>query len=214
VTDPAARAALGGAWNASIPSDAGHDYDAMLSGAVKGLYVLGADPVRHASPEQRARLEALDFLVVQDLVLSETAKLAHVVLPAVAYTERDGTFTNTERRVQVVRAAMQKLPGARGDWEILVGVARALGLGWTYLDPAQILAEIGRTVPIYSGVTRRGLGMEGLRWPLSPTEADDKRALAGSRFLTREMLEHGVARPAGSRSGSGGELVTPSRRGE
>lgn len=214
VTDPAARAALGGAWNASIPSDAGHDYDAMLSGAVKGLYVLGADPVRHASPEQRARLEALDFLVVQDLVLSETAKLAHVVLPAVAYTERDGTFTNTERRVQVVRAAMQKLPGARADWEILVAVAHALGLSWTYLDPAQILAEIGHTVPIYSGVTRRALGMEGLRWPLSPMEADGKRALAGSPFLTWEMLEHGVARPAGSRSGSGGELVTPSRRGE
>ncbi|HEX6796621.1 MAG TPA: NADH-quinone oxidoreductase subunit NuoG [Ktedonobacterales bacterium] len=214
VTDAAARSALGSAWNASIPSDAGYDYDAMLSGAVKALYVMGADPARHATPEQLARLERLDFLLVQDLVLSETAKRAHVVLPAVAYTERDGTFTNTERCVQVIREAMQKLPGARGDWEILVGVARALGLGWTYLSAAQVLSEIGRTVPLYAGVTRRTLGMEGLRWPLAPgaPTPEGKRSVTGSPYLTWEMVEHGVAR-AGA-SAIGGEPASSRGRGE
>ncbi|MFI5273156.1 MAG: NADH-quinone oxidoreductase subunit NuoG [Ktedonobacterales bacterium] len=212
VGDAAVRAALGSAWNASIPSDSGYDYDAMLSGAVKALYVMGADPARHATPEQLARLERLDFLVVQDLVLSETARRAHVVLPAVAYTERDGSFTNTERTIQVVRAAMQKLPGARGDWEILAGVARALGLGWTYLDAGQVLAEIGRTVPLYAGVTRRALGMHGLRWPLAPGEptAEGKRTVTESPFLTWDMVAHGIAR-AGMQ---GGALVAPRGRGE
>ncbi len=87
------------------------DYEAMLGGGVRALYVMGADPARHATPEQLAQLDALDFLVVQDLCLTETAKRASVVLPAVAYTEKDGTFTNTERAVQVVRRAMMELPG-------------------------------------------------------------------------------------------------------
>jgi predicted molibdopterin-dependent oxidoreductase YjgC len=204
-------ASLAAAWGAEIPETAGMNYDAMLGGGVRALYVMGADPARHATPEQLAQLDALDFLVVQDLCLTETAKRASVVLPAVAYTEKDGTFTNTERAVQVVRRAMMELPGARPDWQILTGVASALGLDWRYGSPAEILAEIGRVVPLYSGVSRRGLGQEGMRWPLSAGAADatGKPALVGSPYLTWEMLEHGVAGSAES-----GEPVAPRGYGE
>jgi NADH-quinone oxidoreductase chain G len=211
VSDAAARAALGGVWNATLPSEPGKSYDEMLSGGVKALYVMGANPASDATPQQLAALNALELLVVQDMFLTETAKRATVVLPAVAYTEKDGTFTNTERCVQVVRRAMQPLPGAKADWEILRGVARALGLHWAYLSPAEILKEIGRATPIYAGVTRRALGDSGARWPLVPGEraADGRPALQSSPYLTWQMVEQGVARGIAA-----GELVAGRGRGE
>ena len=204
-------AALAAAWGAEAPRNAGKDYDAMLGGGVRALYVMGTDPARRATPEQLAQLDALDFLVVQDLFLTETAKRATVVLPAVAYTEKDGTFTNTERAVQVVRKAMHDLPGARPDWQILRDVANAMELGWRYDSPAAILKEISRIVPLYAGVSRRGLGAEGARWPFSagPVGANGKAALVGSPYLTWEMLEHGVASAA-----PGDEAVTARGSGE
>ena len=192
-------ATLAQTWGTKLPATAGKDYDAMLDGGVRALYVMGADPARHATPEQLARLEALDFLVVQDLCLTETAKRASVVLPAVAYTEKDGTFTNTERAVQVVRRAMDELPGALPDWQILGGLANAFGLSWHYGSSVEILAEIRRVVPLYAGVTRRGLGKEGARWPFSVGEndANGKPSLVGSSHLTWDMVEHGVSGGAG-----------------
>jgi predicted molibdopterin-dependent oxidoreductase YjgC len=129
-------------------------------------------------------------MLVQDLFLTETARRADVVLPAVAYTEKDGSFTNTERCVQAVRRAMTPLPGARADWEILQDVARALGLRWSYRSAADVLTEIGRSVPIYAGVTHRALGASGVRWPLAPAGGrdDGARAVAGTAYLTGEML--------------------------
>ncbi|HEV2460528.1 MAG TPA: molybdopterin-dependent oxidoreductase, partial [Ktedonobacterales bacterium] len=140
------------------------------------------------------------------------ARRASVLLPAAAYTEKDGTFTNTERAIQLVRQAMRVLPGAKADWEILAGVARALGLGWTYLSPAEVLSEIGRTTPIYAGVSRRALSDKGTRWPLTPGERtpEGRPTVSESPYLTWEMLEHGVARM----QTPGGELVAPRGRGE
>jgi NADH-quinone oxidoreductase subunit G len=173
---------------------------------------MGADPARHATPEQLGHLEALEFLVVQDMFLTETARRAAVVLPAVAYTEKDGTFTNTERCVQLVKRAMQPLPGAKADWEILVALARVLGLGWAYLSPSEILSEIGRTTPLYAGATRRALGEQGARWPLAQGErtADGRPTVRGSAHLTWDMLERGVA--VGGVQGE--ELVASRGRGE
>jgi NADH-quinone oxidoreductase chain G len=188
VGNAAVRAQLGRAWGgAEPPAEPGLDYAAMLSGGVKALYVMGADPARHVDP---STLDRLDFLVVQDLFLTETARRADVVLPAVAYTEKDGSFTNTERCVQAVRRAMTPLAGARADWEILRDVAAALGLNWGYRTAADVLAEIGRTVPIYAGATHRALGASGARWPLAPTAGteDGAGALTGTADLTREML--------------------------
>ncbi len=140
----------------------GLDYDVMLKGGVQALWVMGANPTRHMSDP--ALLGKLDFLVVQDMALTETAQQAHVVLPALSYAEKIGTFTNLERCVQAVRRALIPLPGARADWEILRGVAMRLGLNWAYRSPSDVLTEIAATVPLYAGLTRAALGDQGKRW--------------------------------------------------
>jgi NADH-quinone oxidoreductase chain G len=190
VAAEAARSTVGVAWGAQLSAEPGRDYDAMLSGGVRALFVLGADPVQHATPAQLARLEKLDALIVQDLFLTETAKRAMVVLPGLSYGEKDGTFTNLDRRIQAVRKGMTELPGARADWEILTTLARMLGLSWAYLSPADILREIGRVAPIYAGVTRRALGETGLQWPLRAGEAgaDGRKTILGSETLTWPLV--------------------------
>ncbi len=194
VADERARAALSTVWNTGLPDRPGLDYDTMLAGApsgVRALYVMGADPVRHATPAQLGALENLSLLVVQELFLTETARRAHVVLPALSYAEKDGTFTNTERCVQVVRQAMVPLPGARADWEILTSLARELGLGWRYASPAEVLAEIARATPIYAGASRRALGLSGARWPLRPgaPDAEGRATITGTPYLTWQTAE-------------------------
>jgi predicted molibdopterin-dependent oxidoreductase YjgC len=200
VTDRPAREALGNAWHVTLPDRPGLSYDQMLGGeggGLKALYVMGADPATGATHTQLARLDELDLLIVQDMFLTPTAARATVVLPAVSQLEKDGTLTNTERCVQVVRQAMQPLPGAKADWEILRGVARALGLNWSYLGAADILKEIGRVTPIYSGVSRRALGEGGARWPLMPEplaeQSTGRPKLRESAYLTWQMLEQGVS---------------------
>jgi predicted molibdopterin-dependent oxidoreductase YjgC len=221
VTDGPAREALGRAWNVTLPDEPGYSYDQMLSGdgGLKALYVMGADPAAGATREQLARLSELDLLVVQDMFLTPTAARATVVLPAVSQLEKDGTLTNTERCVQVVRQAMQPLPGAKADWEILRGVARALGLNWAYLGTADILKEIGRVTPIYSDVSRRALGESGARWPLalerevemSPSNGRPK--LRESTYLTWQMLEQGLA-SGGKVDADARHLVADAGQGE
>jgi predicted molibdopterin-dependent oxidoreductase YjgC len=202
LTDDSARRRLEALWGGEVPPTPGLGYDALLAGGVKALYVMGANPAR------RADLTGIEFLVVQDLTLTETATRADVVLPAVSYAEKDGTFTNTERCIQAIRHALLPLPGARADWEILRDVARALGAGWGYRSSAEVLAEIGQAAPIYGGVSQAALGDSGLRWPLVPaaSAAEDGAApLAGSDLLTWEMWRAGdstarapEAAPAGS----------------
>jgi NADH-quinone oxidoreductase chain G len=186
LADAMARSVVGSAWGAQLSNEPGRDYDAMLSGGVRALFVLGADPARHATPEQLARLEELDALIVQDLFLTETAKRATIVLPGLSYGEKDGTFTNLDRRIQVVRKGMTELPGARADWEVLTTLARMMGLAWAYLSPNDILREVGRIAPIYAGVTRRALGELGLQWPLraGAVGANRRTTIVGSETLS------------------------------
>jgi predicted molibdopterin-dependent oxidoreductase YjgC len=193
VSDAQARQRLATLWGVAAPAEPGQTYDQMLDGGVRALYVLGADPARDATPEQQARLNQLEFLVVQDLFLTETAQRAHIVLPAVAYTEKDGTFTNTERCIQVVRRAMTELPGARADWAILTDVARALDLAWSYASPSDVLDEIATALPIYAGASRRALGSGGARWPLMHSSSDTAGPVAETPYLTWAHLEHGLA---------------------
>ncbi len=136
-------------------------YEAMLAGGVRALWVMGANPARHVDP---AVLDALDFLVVQEMAMTETAKRADVVLPALSYAEKIGTMTNLERCVQALRRALVPLPGAKADWEILRGVATRLGLPWSYRSPADVLSEIAASVPLYAGLTRATIGDQGQRW--------------------------------------------------
>ena len=174
VGDPAAQSRFNEAWGVTLPDRPGltvtEAVDAMHAGTLKGLYVMGENPML-SDPDQshvEEALRGLDFLVVQDIFLSETARLADVVLPAASFAEKDGTFTNTERKVQRVRAAVPSPGEARPDWAIIAGLARRMGAGggWNYRDSADIMAEIRALTPSYAGISYERLDAEGgLCWP-------------------------------------------------
>ncbi len=140
------------------PSQSGLPYAEMLSNPqVKALYVMGANPARHVPAFQK------EFLVVQDIILTETARQADVVLPAVTFAEKDGSMTNIDHHVQAIRQALLPLPGAKADWEILLELAQRLGQPWSYDDPRDVLREIAASNPFYAGLTWEDLGQQGRR---------------------------------------------------
>jgi predicted molibdopterin-dependent oxidoreductase YjgC len=132
------------------------------------MYIVGENPPL-TEPDVNHTIEALkklDFLVVQDIFMSETAELADVVLPAASFAEKDGTFTNTERRVQRVRKALEPVGDTRPDWLITCQIARKMGFkGFDFANPAEILAEITSLTPSYGGITYERLEQGGLQWP-------------------------------------------------
>ena len=138
----------------------GMSYNEMLSSPnIRALYIMGANPARHVE-----KLPSnLEFLVVQDIILTETTRQANVVLPAVTFAEKDGSMTNVDHHVQAIRHALRPLPGARADWEILTALARSLGQKWNYNSPQEVLLEIAATNPFYAGLTWEGLGAQGVR---------------------------------------------------
>ena len=171
VDDPAMRAKFEKAWGVALPDKPGLTVVEILNAAaekrIRGLYVMGENPML-SDPDLnhvRQALEALDFLVVQDIFLSETAELADVVLPACSFAEKDGTFTNTERRVQRVRKALEAPGEAREDWRILCEVASRLGYPMGYADAEAVQREIASLTPIYGGISFERLEKEGLQWP-------------------------------------------------
>ncbi|WP_322797672.1 NADH-quinone oxidoreductase subunit NuoG [Thermoflexus sp.] len=131
------------------------------------LYVVGADPVGDGRPMPRA-----GFLIVQDLFLTETARMADVVLPAQSWAERDGTFTSAERRVQRFYKAIPAVGEARGDWEIFIAIALRLGQRWRYLSPEAVMDEIARTDPRYAGMDYGALAWTQPQWPPVGTSRD------------------------------------------
>jgi formate dehydrogenase major subunit len=181
VTDPACRARAEAVWGRPVPPEAGRNlsemFEAMEEGALRAVYVLGENPAQSEADVARARrlLRGLDHLVVQDLYLTRTAELAHVVLPATAaWCEADGTVTNSERRVQRVRAALRPPEGARDDLELLFEVARRLGQDWGRGDPEAVFDEMTRVSPIHAGMSwARIEALGGIQWPcVSPTELE------------------------------------------
>jgi predicted molibdopterin-dependent oxidoreductase YjgC len=165
VTDAAAREKFENAWGTKLPDKNGLTVVEMLSAAhkhrVKGMWIIGENPAM-SDPDSRhvkESLEHLDFLVVQDIFLTETAQLADVVLPATSFAEKDGTFTNTERRVQRVRKAVEPPGEARADWQIVAQVARRMAQGattglkpeaWDYVLPESIFNEMAKLTPSYA----------------------------------------------------------------
>ncbi len=165
------------AWSCSLPGQPGltltDAFEAVHQGQIKAMYVLGENPVL-SEPQAKhaeAALKRLEFLAVQDVFLTETAQLAHVVLPGVTFAEKEGTFTNTERRVQLVRPALEPVGEARQDWWITSELARRLGKGdgFDFTHPSQIMDEIARLTPSYGGISYQRLESGGLQWPC-PTE--------------------------------------------
>ena len=162
--------------------------DAALAGRVKGLFILGenpmlSDPNLHHVEQALRRLE---FLAVQDIFLNETAQLADVVLPGVSFAEKRGTFTNTERRVQLVRPALSPRPGARPDFDILVELARRLGGDWAYADPAAVFDEAAQLTPSYAGMSHARLEQGGLQWPC-PTPDHPGTPILHTQKFTRGL---------------------------
>jgi len=161
--------------------------DAAIEGDLKALFVMGENPVI-ADPDQahvREALEALDFLVVQDLFMTETAEYADVVLPAASFLEKEGTFTNSERRIQRVRKVVEAPGEAKPDLEILVNLANRLGLDWEYDGPSDVMWEMAAVTPQYGGVSYRRLDHEGgLQWPC-PTEDHPGTPILHAESFTR-----------------------------
>ena len=171
VSDPAVRGLFEKEWGVTIDSEPGLRIPNMLDAAVEGtfraLYIQGED-ILQSDPDQThvaAGLAAMDCVVVQDLFLNETANYAHVFLPGSTFLEKDGTFTNAERRIQPIRKVMRPKNGY-GDWEITQLIARAVGLDWSYGHPSEIMDEIARLTPTFAGVTYAKLDAEGsIQWP-------------------------------------------------
>jgi predicted molibdopterin-dependent oxidoreductase YjgC len=144
----------------------------MLDGAARGdlhgLWVQGED-IAHSEPNEAHVIRALshlDFLIVQEMFFSETARYAHLLLPAAGALEQEGTFTNGERRIQRVRPAVRAPGEARPDWTVIRDIAVAIGASWHYQEPADVMDEIARVAPdLFGGVSYGRLGVDGLQWP-------------------------------------------------
>jgi formate dehydrogenase alpha subunit len=171
VGDPEARKAAVALWGGSFPEKPGllltELPEAILRGKIKVLYIIGENPLL-SDPDLghlRAAFERLSLLIVQDIFLTDTAAMAHVVLPAAAAPEKDGTFTNTERRCLRLNKAVPAPGKALSDAEILCSLAGALGHDWQYPGAEDIFNEMRQITPSYAGMTYARLGVRGLQWP-------------------------------------------------
>jgi formate dehydrogenase alpha subunit len=171
VDDEPVRAKFEKAWGVALPSKPGLTLMEMMKaigeGKIKALFVLGENPILTDPDSEKVKRELghLDLLVVQDIFLTETASLAHVVLPGVSFAEKDGTFTNTERRVQRVRAAIKVVGDSRPDWAIISDLSNRLGYPMNYASPSEIMDEIASLTPSYGGVSYERIERHGLQWP-------------------------------------------------
>jgi formate dehydrogenase alpha subunit len=166
------------AWGVKIPREKGYSipqmFDAAVAGDLKAMYIFGED-VAQTDPNTAhvvAALENLEFLVCQDIFETETTKYADVILPASSFLEKEGTFTNAERRVQLVAPAIAPPGGAKTDFEIIDLVAKALGYDFGWSKPEDAMDEVARLTPHWSGITYERLGRKGLQWPVAPDGTD------------------------------------------
>ncbi len=199
--------------DASWPTEIGYKipemFNAALAGELKALWILGEDVVQ-TDPNQKhviASLANLDLLVVQEIFLSETAKMADVVLPGTSFLEKSGTFTNGERRVQKVNAAVEPKQGCKTDGQIIVEMMNALDYPQAPYNAEEVLTEIAQVVPFFAGITWQNLGINGLQWPVEQGGEDTKilhinsfkRGLGKFHFYqfeeSSEIVSHGEQYP-------------------
>jgi len=172
---------------------------AIEAGDLSVLYVVGADPALALADERMTRkaLDGVEFLVVQDSFLTDTAAYADVILPAAVTSEDEGTFTNSERFVQRVRPAVPALGESLPDWKIVQDLANALGGDWAYATAAEVMREIAQMVPTYAGISYARLEEEGMQWPCPSTEHPGTPILHSLEFARGKgafaAVESGVA---------------------
>ncbi len=191
VTDPAIQEKFSAAWQTELDPNPGLTVVEIMHGAldksVRGMYIMGENPFISDPNSNKVRkaLANLDFLAVQDIFLTETAEFADVILPASSYLEKTGTYTNTDRRVQLGRQVLE-LPGdARQDWEIVCDIGRRMGVSMEYDSAADVFAEFTSLTKNYQGLTHDNLGLTGKLWPCpDPEHADGIQILFGDGFPT------------------------------
>ena len=172
------RALFEADWGVALDPEPGlripNMLDAALDGSFRALYVQGED-ILQSDPNTHhvaAGLKAMELVIVHDLFLNETANYAHVFQPGSTFLEKDGTFTNAERRIQMVRKVMEPAAGY-ADWEVTQELAKAMGLGWNYQHPSEIMDEVARLTPTFAGVNFARLEAEGsLQWPVNAANPD------------------------------------------
>jgi formate dehydrogenase major subunit len=179
VTDPDVRARFEAEWKVKLASTQGLDNHQMIeaipSGRIKAMYLIGEELslVDSNSNFVHQCLSKLEFFVVQDIFFSNTCRFADVVLPASPSLEKEGTFTNTERRIQRLYRVFEPLEGSRPDWQIIQDVANRLGANWAYRHPSEIYREIASLTPLFAGVTYERLeGYKSLQWPVAADGTD------------------------------------------
>ena len=179
------------AWKSRLSSDPGLTVVEIMhlakEGKIKGLYIIGENPMI-SDPninEVRKGLENLEFLVVQDIFLTETAELADLVLPAASFAEKDGTFTNSERRIQRLNKTIEPVGESKPDWQIICELSNIMGYHMKYNHPSEIMDEIATLTPIYAGVSYDRIGSTGLQWP-----CPDKNH-PGTQFLHKDKFTRG-----------------------
>jgi formate dehydrogenase major subunit len=191
VADEAANAKFSKAWGRDLPKKPGltilEMFHGIDEGKIKALYVVGENPLV-TDPDLRhveAALKKLDIFIVQDIFLTLTAKLADIVLPGTSFAEKDGTFTNTERRVELVRQAIPPVGDSRPDWQIIQDLSSRCGYPMHYASAEEIFAEIKTLTPSYAGMSYARLADQGLQWPCPTPEHP------GTVFLHQDRFSRG-----------------------
>jgi formate dehydrogenase major subunit len=189
VSDDKVRALFEGAWGVALQNDPGlripNMFEAALDGDFKGLYIEGED-IAQSDPNTQhvtAALTSMECIIVQDLFLNESAKFAHVFLPGSSFLEKDGTFTNAERRISRVRQVMRPKAGY-ADWEITQLLSNALGYPMNYEHPSQIMDEIARLTPTFTGVSYARIDeLESIQWPCNSEHPDGTPTMHIGEFV-------------------------------
>jgi len=190
VSDDATRNAFARDWGVPLQAEPGmrlpNMFDAAVGGTFKGLYCQGEDVVQ-SDPNTRhvaAALSAMECVIVQDIFLNETAKYAHVFLPGSSFLEKDGTFTNAERRISRVRKVMAPLAG-KADWEVTCALSNALGYPMNYDHPSQVMDEIARLTPTFAGVSYDRIDALGgsVQWPCNAAAPDGTPIMHANAFV-------------------------------
>jgi formate dehydrogenase alpha subunit len=186
------------AWNTKLSTKIGLTLPEMLEAAVTGevraMFILGENPMVSDPDIQHVKeaLKSLDFLAVQDIFMTETSQLADVVLPGVSFAEKDGTFTNTERKVKRVRKAIEPIGDSRQDWDIICDLSTRMGYEMSYADPSQIMEEIAQVTPNYGGIHYDRIEEDGLHWPCPNREHPGTPYLHKGQFSRGRGLFHAV----------------------
>ncbi len=179
-------------WNAQLSAKPGLTLMEMMTAAGKGdikaMYIMGENPLLSDPDLQHVKkeLKKLDLMIAQDLFLTETAQLADVVLPVAAFAEKEGTFTNTERRVQRVRKAIEAPGEAKTDWEVISAIASKMGYEMNYASAKEIFAEVAKVTPSYAGISYERLEKGGIQWPCPTPEHQ------GTKFLHKDKFSRGL----------------------